>query len=305
MPYAKMYPVISVPQDAWDRTEQVGTKFKFWFDENTKLFKEARPGTGEDWAEKVAAELSNLLGLPHVQYDLGIWRGRRGVVSHQFIPDGGVLIHGNQLLVKVAGPNYPVTQMRGVRQHTLRVVLRVANALYPPLGFIGFPGVSSGLDVFIGYLLLDAWIGNNDRHHQNWGLVIAHDGGLHLAPTFDHASSLGRIETDDEKKDRLTTKDHGRSIYAYTQKCMSAFFHVPNSPKALLTLDVFRLAAKLHPIPALSWLKRLETVSLRDTESIFGQIPGDRISPVSIEFGQAILAINRSRLLGLVPEIIT
>jgi hypothetical protein len=45
--------------------------------------------------------------------------------------------------------------------------------------------------------MLDAWIGNGDRHHLNWGLVrnkltpnIIET--IHLAPTYDHASSLGR-----------------------------------------------------------------------------------------------------------------
>ena len=33
-------------------------------------------------------------------------------------------------------------------------------------------GIVSALDVFVGYLLLDAWIGNTDRHHENWGFVL-------------------------------------------------------------------------------------------------------------------------------------
>ena len=45
------------------------------------------------------------------------------------------------------------------------------------------------------YLLLDAVIGNVDRHHENWGILGKDvDGSVkgRLAPTFDHASSLGR-----------------------------------------------------------------------------------------------------------------
>jgi hypothetical protein len=45
----------------------MGSKRKFWFrDEHDRawLFKYARSGSGEDWAEKIAAELAAALGLP-------------------------------------------------------------------------------------------------------------------------------------------------------------------------------------------------------------------------------------------------
>jgi len=42
---------------------------------------------GEDWAEKVAAELCELLGLPYAAYELAsTWQGNRGVVSPNFLP---------------------------------------------------------------------------------------------------------------------------------------------------------------------------------------------------------------------------
>jgi hypothetical protein len=50
--------------------------------------------------------------------------------------------------------------------------------------------------LFPGYLMLDALIGNTDRHHENWGArVLAGLGNGRrmavLAPTYDHASSEG------------------------------------------------------------------------------------------------------------------
>ena len=103
-----MFPVVEVPDDAANLPEQLGTKPKFWFGTkgNRYLFKEVRPGTGEDWAEKVACELCEALGLPHAAYQLAIWRDCRGVVSPNFVPDGGILVHGNELLSRVDG-SYP------------------------------------------------------------------------------------------------------------------------------------------------------------------------------------------------------
>lgn len=67
-----LFPVIEVPEDATQEEEQLGTKFKFWFNDpnlGNCLYKEARSNTGENWSEKIAAQLCELLGLPHAQID--------------------------------------------------------------------------------------------------------------------------------------------------------------------------------------------------------------------------------------------
>jgi hypothetical protein len=50
------------------------------------------------------------------------------------------------------------------------------------------------------YFVLDALICNTDRHHENWGFLMTYqpvdsenvNDQLKMAPSFDHASSLGR-----------------------------------------------------------------------------------------------------------------
>jgi hypothetical protein len=62
-----MFDVVAIADDVQDNLEPLGTKPKFWFRTEAGvwcLFKEARPNTGEDWAEKIACELARLLGLP-------------------------------------------------------------------------------------------------------------------------------------------------------------------------------------------------------------------------------------------------
>lgn len=298
-----MFPIITVPDDAADLPEQLGTKPKFWFGNNRSLFKEIREGTGEDWAEKVACELAALLRIPHAHYDLALWKGRRGVVSDSFLPSGGRLIHGNELLAKIV-PQYPTTKFFRVRQHSLRGVTSLVQFSQPPIDACLFPEVQTAVDVFIGYLMLDAWIGNQDRHHENWGLVLARDGSVHLAPSYDHASCLGRIETDTEKHERLTTKDKNRTVEYYIGKASSAFYASPTTKKPLSTLDAFRSAARSHTLAGLAWLKRLEAVSSDQTEQILRLVPPDRISEVSVQFAQRMLELNRFRLLDCVKGLL-
>jgi len=163
------FTVIIVTKEAYElsRNEMMGSKYKFWFEHSElgqSLYKQARQTTGEDWAEKVAAELCELLGLPHALYELAeTWEGNRGVVSPYFLPVGGTLVHGNELLAPIV-PNYPTSGTYKVSQHTIDMVLSVISEpiVNLPIGWTPPSGIQRAVEVFVGYLLLDAWIGNGD-----------------------------------------------------------------------------------------------------------------------------------------------
>jgi len=80
----------------------------------------------------------------------------------------------------------------------------------------------------VGYLMLDTLIGNQDRHDENWGFVLCLDRSrrVTLAPTFDHASSLGRNESEKNRMRRLETKDRGDSVEAYAARTRSVFSRI-------------------------------------------------------------------------------
>lgn len=65
MPSPYSIHLVSV-QPEW--VEQMGSKPKFWFrrpeDELPWLFKFSRERTGEDWAEKISAEIADTLQIP-------------------------------------------------------------------------------------------------------------------------------------------------------------------------------------------------------------------------------------------------
>ncbi len=128
-----MYAIITVAADPPEAEEPLGSKGKFWYADRKFLFKQIRPGTGEDWAEKVSAELAGRLGLPHAEYDLGQWDSGvatlRGVCSPNFCPAGGALILGNELLAE-ADPDYAVEAVSKFRvpAHTVeRVMLNLRH----------------------------------------------------------------------------------------------------------------------------------------------------------------------------------
>ncbi|NEQ75195.1 MAG: HipA-like protein [Okeania sp. SIO2C9] len=295
-----LFEIIEVSEDSISEPEQLGTKKKNWYyhDELNYLYKKARPDTGEAWSEKIASELCELLDLPHAHYELAIFQGNLGIISPSFVPQNKTLILGNQILVKI-DKSYPKFSPNNYRisEHTLDIVVEaIANNPMPiklPLNWKPPQGIETAIETFVGYLLLDAWIGNTDRHHENWGFIM--NNSVHLAPTFDHASSLGRELLDSKKKNIINSK----AVKNYLAKSKSAMYDKIGDNKPMLTLDVFKNAAQIYPKAALIWLQNLANISAENTLSLFKRIPKNYISEISIEFAQEILTINQNRLLQI------
>lgn len=298
------YPIITLSADVPEQLEQLGTKTKFWYhdlDGRRMLFKEGRPNTGENWAEKVCCELCRKLGIPHAEYELAVWKVvRKGVVSPTFVPKGGRLVLGNELLAK-AVDDYDYTHRFQVRQHTVRIVMAVMSSrgIGLPPGWQPPESISDAAGVMVGYLMLDALVSNQDRHHENWGLIYLPEQGVFFAPTFDHASSLGRNEPDKKRLDRLSTNDKGRNVEAYVKRAKSAFYLTNNSTKPLTTLDAFAEAAKIRPDAARYWLQQLSVINPEDFLAIITEIPETEISVPARDFACRMLEINAKRLLAL------
>ncbi len=298
--------IIEVPDDLFPKLEQMGTKFKFWYKDEKHgfcLFKEGHPNTGEDWAERVAAELCELLGMPHAVYRLAVWRSRRGIITQNFLADDENYSAGNEVLFRLDA-NYPKAEKKA-KKHSIENIFAAFESLKVQIPKEPAPmEITTAKQVFLGYLMLDAWISNTDRHHENWATIRHFENELlndRLAPTHDHAASLGSILQDDEKRERLTTKDIGRTVEAYVgrSKARSAIYANEADAKPLSLIDAFRAASSLNPQASKIWLEKLENVTIDSVKEIFERIPEERISDVSKEFAIRILETNRQRLLEL------
>ena len=300
-----MFDIHSVPSSSRELLEQLGTKAKFWYQHpnfGPSLFKLARPGTGEDWSEKIACEIASRLALPHASYELAECNSLPGVITPSFVPVQGRLVLGNELLGRFSrGYSEGVPKFR-MRHHTVELVLhffRLLIGLKVPIAWNSADhAVLTPLGVFVGYLMLDALICNQDRHHENWGIVVTREQAFHLAPTYDHASCLGRNESDKKRGLMLTTRDSGSSIDRYVSRSKSAFFQSPSSTKPLGTLEVFRLASEVDPFAAAYWLNRLRAIKLDDIDALINQVPDRRMSKAAKRFSFRMLELMHGQLLN-------
>ena len=295
-----MFDIVPVDSRNAVALEPLGTKRNFWYldGETRMLFKAEERGTGDDWAEKIACELCRLLGLPHVHYELAHDQVADvpGVVCESFAPRPRTWLPGNQMMLG-RDATYPVGESNRfkVREHTVEAVADVLRELAPPATGGGSSG-RSALEVFAGYVLLDAWIANQDRHHENWG-VVREGSSVSLAPTFDHGASMARNLADDERHERMNTNDANRQIPFFARRARSAFFGSVDDRKPLTTVAAWREFALLVPDAAREWLERLAEIDDSTVDALLERVPPSRMSAVCRKFTSLLLGENRQRLL--------
>jgi hypothetical protein len=304
------YPIIDVSNWRRFNEEPMGTKAKFWLAApggQLWLFKYFSQG-GDDWAEKIAAELAKALTMPHSHAELARYGDRFGVISLDFTgrASKGALLLGNALLQDMH-PDYPTQRRFKVAQHTVPRVLAFLSRdiiLLPDPGTwrrVGTDEFYCAADIFVGYLMLDALIGNTDRHHENWGVLqlkrFDSKARAELAPTFDHAASMGQILQEAEREKRLTTKDPRFAVEAYAEKARSSFYSKEEEQKQLTTLEAFAASAKEREPAARAWLNRLAGLTERHISEIVNGVPPQRMSDATKQFVTRYLIHNRKRLL--------
>ncbi len=248
---------------------------------------------GENWTEKIVRELGVRLGVPCADVELAVRNGVPGSMSRNVAPDGWNLILGSELLGTVVD-NYQEGRLRppGRPGHAPRTIFHALGKCATPEA-----GRLNAIEVFAGYLVLDAWVANRDRHDQNWAALRRASAPveLRLASSYDHASSLG-FNLRDERRDMLL---RSRAVAAWAEGgAAHRFEHDPSRPKR----EIPTLVATAHTGLELAgeratrhWTACLRTVDWGEVENVVARTPG--LSDATASFILELLAINRRRLL--------
>ena len=145
-------------------------------------------------------------------------------------------------------------------------------------------------------------MGNTDRHHENWGVLLKlreEDFDLQIAPTYDHASSLGR-ELSDERKERAL--DESR-VGRYSERGRGAVYWSEADRHPPSPLQLIRWAAPEYPTLFLSVLRRLESLELQELATMVNRIPPDWMPEASRKFAIALMCYNCVQLQTLLQGI--
>lgn len=269
----------------------MGSKPKFWFllgtDEQPWLFKYARETAGEDWSEKIAAEVAVLLNVPAAQVELAEIVGKRGCASHSFVQrkKGFGLIHGSEILAgRVLG--YDKDKKWKQSDHSLENIFSAVEGVFAASA----SEKDSALKTLAGFIVLDAVICNVDRHHDNWGILRG--PSVQMAPSYDHASSLGRELLDEKRADLLKSDQVGQ----YVLKGSGGIYWKSADKKGENPLLLAINASRAYPAYFEPWIQRIKSVKLSDVSEVVQRVPEDRMSRSAKDFCLKMMETTMKKL---------
>jgi HipA-like C-terminal domain len=298
------YPVIELKSGWLLGDEQMGSKDKYWMqlpdDSYPWLFKFSRVSagrsTGEHWAEKIAAEIAELMEVPHARVELAEFDGHPGSLSQRFtqLSRAGASVeleHGNALLAGYV-TGYDRTKKNKQTDHTLGNILKVVASLFPsPKERV------QSMRQLAGYLVLDALILNTDRHHENWGVLrTTHPDktvSYQIAPSFDHASSLARNEPPEKLARWL--HEAGR-VEAYMRGAHGGIYLEDSSARGANPYTITEKAMHEWPEYFACWQDVLDKIEPHELYRIVDRVPDSMMVTEQKRFVKALLAFTLSKL---------
>ncbi|MDY4478549.1 MAG: HipA domain-containing protein [[Pasteurella] aerogenes] len=292
--------------------EPLGTKEKIWFflqeePQERYLLKLSRENTGEHWSEFIACKLAEKLGIPCAKYEILpceteiLEKKRMAVVVENLVQEGFRMIMGNEFLHTKFPDVYPMpeeTTNERMSKHTIeRIKSSLTDVNIKPEW--NFPKQFGAFDVFCGYLLLDALISNQDRHHENWAVLYQESTQKYfLCESYDHAASLGRELTEEKRQTLLTSKDIGQQLKTFVRRARSEVFKNDTDKKPLLTTDALSLALSYQPSKTKDfWMNKLSSLTEDEIQDILNTINSDIMNNNIKDFTLRMIIENKNRIL--------
>ena len=295
---AEYYPVIEV-QPEWDySTERRGGKAKFWYqqpgeDNSAWLFKYPRENTGEHWAEKIVAELAGILGIPCARVELAVYEGNRGAAAVNIVPNDYDLVPGNEILESTILPDGAGELNFHQADHTLENIWLALDRTFESL-----ENSAEAKRQFAGYLVLDAVVGNTDRHSENWGMLRRRTLSNRLdflSPSYDHGSSLGRELSDARREDLLSSNHVGN----YVERGRGQILRASSRRRKPSPLQLVCAAALEYPDLFSSLLSRLDGLDEASLSQIVNSVPDDWMTSESRAFAIDMMRYALEKLRGV------
>ena len=299
-----MYQIIEVEPEWVLDDEPMGTKDKFWVnipdDPFPWLFKYSRlinaaqgVTAGEHWSEKAAGEIAKILKISCATVEIGRFEGSWGSLCRRFEAldqPGCELAHGNEIL-SGAIASYDIEKRYGHSLHTLgNIIESISKVMHNN----SKQEREQAFLTFGAYLVLDALIMNVDRHHENWGMLRSWSpqGVTHtMAPSFDHASSLGREKTPNsiQKWVQQGQTPFTKLVKGYIEKGRGGIYASEHDQHGKNPLALVRLASRKWPDYISPCLENVQKTTCDELCAVVENIPRDCIDDNSIRFACEIL----------------
>ncbi|MEQ4564449.1 HipA domain-containing protein [Paenarthrobacter sp. CAP02] len=272
--------------------EPAGENEKTWFiapDGTRWIFKRNRPqrSPNEHSSEFVASKVAALLGIPAAEIRLATISGELGCISRDVRSHPRHQLNSASLFIAEYANDFD-PRARGGVGHSLDTIQRVLGGVSPPIGHEN-DGLTA-TDWFAGYLVFDALIGNQDRHSENWSLELDLKGTYHLAPSYDHATSLGIVQRNVEKLGRLLDDSDG--LQSFVMRARGTRFEGQTRTSLVDVAAGFCDTTGLHL--GINWGRKVEKIDLLKVEEI---VASSKMSAPNDRLAIEVVRLNKERLM--------
>jgi hypothetical protein len=164
-------------------------------------------------SEHISCEIFNSIGIPVQKTILGIYNDKDAVACEDFMLTNPRYHNGDWQLQEFSElENSIINSSDRSRTPILESVEFVLNT-HPRLEPVRQAAINRFWDTFV----IDALIGNFDRHTGNWGYIVnIRTGNIDLAPVYDCGSSLYPKLADDRMPEIMASDEEVRQrIYNY------------------------------------------------------------------------------------------
>ena len=141
---------------------------------------------------------------------------------------------------------------------------------------------------FWDMFVVDAFIGNGDRHLDNWGLIEATDGTLSPAPIYDCGSSLSPLKSDDRKRELLADGN----VFKQEEYNLNSVYRMNN--ERVLYHEIFKNPPEDLHRAILRIVPRIKTASAQ-IDRLIDSTEG--LSDISKEYMKKSLLLRRELIL--------
>jgi len=175
-------------------------------------------------SEFIGSQIFSSLGLVSQETKLGFFDGEEVVIIRDFLEEGEVFVPFN------AVGDSSMDEDKEKYQYEYKDIIEMLQKN------IKLTNVNETIDCFWNMYIVDALIGNFDRHGSNWGFIKKHNA-YRIAPVFDNGSCLFPLLNTDEKI-TITLKSKNeinKRIYEFPtsqiklNNAKSSYFEIINS----------------------------------------------------------------------------
>lgn len=237
----------------------------------------------EPAVELLALELARRAGVAAAKARPATWGAERGIISLRFHESDEQHHPGSELL----GLPSESGSSAGARQR--RKLARASATLERVREKLVELEQAHGAELikpFARILVLDAWLGNGDRHSGNWALITGPRGAC-LAPMYDPTACLG-VEMGDQRAELAAPT--ASLIEGYCTRCPSGFGGGDDGRTGVPMQEVIGLLATWPEWQtAVSDLRPIFVRLSAELDDILKEIPEEWLSSPRKRFAAAVL----------------